>query len=422
VDSSVDDFVIVGAGVVGLTVAYELSQRFPGASISVLDKEAGPGAHASGRNSGVLHSGIYYAPGSLKARVCADGARRMKAFVKEQGLSLSETGKLIVAPTERAVPGLDRLLANAAANGVNAAFVDEREAAEIEPAARTVGGAILCPDTATVDPGEIMSSLAGVLKQRGVRFSWGVRVHAVNGVRRTASARDGDIRFGFLFNCAGAYADRIAHLCGCGHRYALVPFRGSYYRVRGDQAPAVSRHVYPVPDLSLPFLGIHVSRSVRGELYVGPTALPALGRENYKGLRGANVRDATLAAGVSARLYFKGDGSFRRLVHTEFRNSFRFLAARAAARLVPALRASMLRPTAKVGIRPQLVQLDTGKLEPDYVVLKAGSTLHVLNTVSPGFTSSFAFARVIVDRFLSGTGDTFGGLRNADMGAERTSV
>jgi len=345
----------------------------------------------------------------------------MKAFVREQGLALAETGKLIVAPTERAVPGLDRLLANAAANGVNAAFVDEREAAEIEPAARTVGGAIFCPDTATVDPGEIMSSLAGMLQQRGVQFNWGFRVHAADAQRRTVSARNGHIPFGFLFNCAGAYADRIAHLCGCEHRYALVPFRGSYYRVRSDRAPAVSRHVYPVPDLSLPFLGIHVSRSVRGELYVGPTALPALGRENYKGARGANVRDATLAAGVAARLYFRGDGGFRRLVHAEIRNRFRFLAARAAARLVPALRASMLEPTAKVGIRPQLVQLDTGELEPDYVVLKAGNALHVLNAVSPGFTSSFAFAREIVDRFLGG-GDASGNSRNGDMGMERVPV
>ncbi|MEJ2344655.1 MAG: L-2-hydroxyglutarate oxidase [Gammaproteobacteria bacterium] len=409
----------MGAGVVGLTLAYELRQRFPGASIAVVDKEAGPGAHASGRNSGVLHSGIYYAPGSLKARVCADGARRMKAFVRERGLALSETGKLIVAPTEQAVPGLDRLLANAAANGVNAAFVDEREAAELEPAARTVGGAIFCPDTATVDPGEIVSSLAGVLAQRGVRFRWGVRVQGVDEGRRTASSRQGRIRFGFLFNCAGAYADRIAHLCGCAPRYALVPFRGSYFRVRSDRAPAVSRHVYPVPDLSLPFLGIHVSRSVHGDLYVGPTALPALGRENYKGVRGANVRDAALAAGVAARLYFRSDGGFRRLVHEEIRNRFRFLAARAAARLVPALRASMLQPTAKVGIRPQLVQLDTGKLEPDYVVLKAGSTLHVLNAVSPGFTSSFAFARLIVDRFMNGRGD---GLCNGESGVERAPV
>lgn len=410
------DFVIIGAGVIGLTLAYELSRRFPRASIAVLDKEAGPGVHASGRNSGVLHSGIYYAPGSLKARVCADGARRMKAFAREQHLSLSETGKLIVAPTERAVSGLDRLLGNAAVNGVNAVFVDEREAAELEPAARTVGGAIFCPDTATVDPGEIMSSLAGVLRQRGVQFSWGIHVQGVDEQQRTVSGRNGPIGFGFLFNCAGAYADRIAHLCGCAQRYALVPFRGSYYRVRGDRAPAVSRHVYPVPDLSLPFLGIHVSRSVHGDLYVGPTALPALGRENYKGIKAANMRDATRAAGVAARLYFRGDGGFRRLVHAEIGNSFRFLAARAAARLVPALRASMLEPTAKVGIRPQLVRLDTGELEPDYVLLKAASTMHVLNAVSPGFTSSFAFAREIVDRFLSG------GLGGVDMGMERASL
>ncbi len=396
-----DDFLVVGAGIVGLTLAHQLTVRAPGARVTVIDKEACAGMHASGRNSGVLHSGIYYAPGSVKAEVCVAGARRMKAFVREHDLPLRDSGKLVVATDEAEVSGLERLLANAAANGVQAQRVDAQQVAEIEPDAQTVGYAIHCPETASVDPRAIVERLVKVLESRGVRFRWGVRVHDVDLERRRALTDEGPLSFGFLFNCAGAYADRLAHACGCAREYALVPFRGGYFRLRPGAGPSVRSHVYPVPDPKLPFLGIHVSRGLGGDVNIGPTAWPALGREHYSGLHGVSGRDAALIARVLTRLYVGGAG-FRRLVHAEVRNRMRRFAGRAAARMVPAIRSGMLERAPKVGIRPQLVDLQRQTLVMDYLTLGSGPALHVLNAISPAFTSSFAFADRILDGALGG--------------------
>ena len=388
------DVVIVGGGIVGLAIARELASR--GArDVLVLEKEEGLGRHASGRNSGVLHAGIYYAPDSRKARTCLAGNMAMRAYCKEKGLPLLECGKVVVAREESELPVLDELFRRATANGARVEMLDEKGLAGVEPSARTVGRALWSRMTAVVDPKAVLASLLTDLTAGGrVRIRTGVEVLGAGGkgeIRTTA----GEVGFGRLVNAAGAHCDRVARFFGVGEHYRLIPFKGIYRKLRPGARLTVNGNIYPVPDPRNPFLGVHFTRSVHGDVYLGPTAIPAFGRENYGILAGVD-RDAPRIAFEDAVLFFRNAG-FRSVALSEPRKYVPAYLHRDAARLVRGFDPAEVEPADKVGIRPQLVDWRTKQLLMDFIVERAGDTLHVLNPISPAFTSSMELARQIVE-------------------------
>ncbi len=381
---------ILGAGITGLTIARELVARGHG-DILILEKEPALGAHASGRNSGVLHAGIYYVSDSLKARFCLEGNRLMKAFCREKGLTLKETGKVIVARNEQEIEGLRELKRRAEASGARAELIDERDLASLEPHAATCRLALYSPETAVIRPQEVLEALCAELLASGkANLLLGVRFLAPEDDRRVRTT-NGVISYRRLVNAAGAFADRIAHQFGLGREYRLLPFKGTYRRLAPRCASLVRGSIYPVPDLRSPFLGVHLTRSAEDIIDVGPTAIPALGREHYGLLKGV----AGEAPGILWRdaVLLLRDPGFRAAALAAPRWMVRSLVYADARRLVPDLRPHDLGPTYKVGIRAQLVHWPTKRLVSDFVVLQGEDSLHVLNAVSPAFTSSMAFAR-----------------------------
>jgi L-2-hydroxyglutarate oxidase LhgO len=391
------DVLVVGGGIIGLTIARELVLAGrPG--VVVLEKEPDLGKHASGRNSGVLHAGIYYAPDSAKARTCLAGNRLMRAYCKERGLPVLEAGKVIVARTEAELPTLDELHRRAVANGARVRFVDERELSELEPMARTVGKALHSLDTAAVDPKAVLRALRAELEAAGARIVTGCRFVSRAGAD-AALTTQGTIRYRRLVNAAGAHCDEVARAFGVAEHHRLIPFKGIYRKLRPGASFPVNGNIYPVPDIRNPFLGVHFSRSVHGDVYLGPTAIPALGRENYGLLRGAGGEALSIALADAA--LFVANPKFRAVALTEPRKYLPAFFHRDAARLVKRYDPSLFLAADKVGIRPQLVDWRTKELVMDFLVEARDATVHVLNPISPAFTSSMDLARTIVREHLS---------------------
>ncbi len=392
------DVVIVGSGIVGLSTAQELLQRNPKMNIAILEKEARAGVHASGRNSGVMHCGIFYGADTLKAKVCAAGAARMQQFALTHGIAYNRSGKLVLATDESQLPSVERLLKNASDNGITAVRFTPQQAAEIEPFAAPAAAAIYCPDTAVIDSASVVQKLRLLLEEKGVTFIFAAEVNAINPQQKTVTTTAGTYAYGYLFNCAGAYADRVARMFDLAHDYALVPFKGIYWKLNSETQHKVRANIYPVPDTSLPFLGIHLTRVISGDVYLGPTAIPALGRENYHGLDGINLAETAKIMAMFAGMYGRNKQNFRKLTHMELAKYTKRTFFNTARKLMPSLKMEDMVPTRKAGIRPQLVNRKTGMLEMDYIFESSEHSLHVLNTISPAFTSSFAFAEMIVDR------------------------
>ncbi|NJB68858.1 L-2-hydroxyglutarate oxidase LhgO [Desulfobaculum xiamenense] len=392
--------VICGAGIMGLTIARELLSRGHG-DILIIEKEPHTGAHASGRNSGVLHAGIYYAPGSARAKTCMEGNRLMREYCREKSLPLGENGKVIVTTAPEQLAVLDELHRRALANGADVRMVDEHELADIEPHAKTIDRALHSPRTAVVDPRAILKSLADDLTATGrVRLFLDTRAIGPRPDGRLDTTA-GPVAFGHLINAMGAHADTLAHAFGIGLDYCFVPFKGAYRQLAPARAELVRGSIYPVPDIRNPFLGVHFTRGVHGDVYIGPTATPAFGRENYHGIDGIGreglsilMRDATL---------FAANPKFRSLAVDEVRRMVFACFFREAQRLVKGLEPTDILPCAKVGIRPQLVDTRTNELVSDFLVLGTGNSTHILNSISPAFTSSMAFARIIADDHLPAT-------------------
>ena len=392
------DYLIIGAGIVGLTVAWELKKRHPKANVLVLEKEADVGKHASGRNSGVMHSGVYYGSDTLKAKVCSDGAARMRDFAREYGISCRKSGKVIIASSERDLPTIEKLLANAKANKVTAERLDEDGVKEIEPHASPYKAGIYCPDTAIIDSKAVVFKLREILNGLGVTFVYNTSLLKVSTETSFVETTNGNYSFGYCYNCAGANADRVAKQFDTGHQYTLVPFKGIYYKLKSEKSNLVKSNIYPVPDVNLPFLGVHLTRVISGDVYVGPTAIPALGRENYDLLKGIEFSESLKIVNELIRMYLENKQNFRLLVHSEVKKYIKPYFVTAARRLMNELTAHDLEPCNKVGIRPQLVNIKSRTLEMDYIIEKTPCSLHVLNAISPAFTSSLAFAEWIVNQ------------------------
>lgn len=399
--NSTADVLIVGGGMVGLCLAHQLLERGFTSSITVLDKEPDLGRHSSGRNSGVLHAGLYYKPGSVKARVCVGGARRLRAWVQERGLPLNACGKVIVPPRPELDGQLDVLAERGTANGATVEFWDEKQLRELIPEARSASGrALWSPNTAVVKPITVVRRLQQELGQRGVIFLTGKPGWRPEPEVRQLSLADGStIAYGHLINCAGLQADRVAHPFGVGHEFTLLPFKGLYWQLRPDCPIQPRANLYPVPDLNVPFLGVHFTPSADPTpvVSIGPTATPAWGRENYRGLQALEPAMAAANLTVLARQYLANRGGFRRYVHEQAFLALPPLLLRAAQELIPAVRAEHLELSQKVGIRSQLFNRHTQRLEDDFLCLPGPASTHVLNAISPAFTASFALADLILD-------------------------
>jgi L-2-hydroxyglutarate oxidase LhgO len=391
---------VVGGGIVGLTIARELAAQGRD-GIVVLEKEHDLGKHASGRNSGVLHAGIYYAPDSMKARLCLAGNRLMREYCRERGLPLLEAGKVIVARSEAELPVLDELERRAVANGARVRRLDDAELAEVEPMARSAGRALFSEYTAQVDPKAVLRQLRADLEATGrVKVLTG---HAFLGLAGEAAAETsgGRVAFERFVNAAGAHCDRVARPFGVGAHYRLVPFKGIYRKLKPDRKFPVNGNIYPVPDIRNPFLGVHFTRSAKGEVWLGPTAIPALGRENYGLFRGADAGGLPIAA-LDAVL-FATNAKFRSVALSEPKKYVPRFFHRDAARLVKRYDPDDFAAADKVGIRPQLVDWRTKELVMDFVVEASGRSVHVLNPVSPAFTCSMALARQVVEEHFEGS-------------------
>ena len=395
------DVAVVGAGIVGLAVAREITRQFPALKLVVFDREREVGAHQTGHNSGVIHSGVYYQPGSLKARLCVEGAQLMYEYCEQHAIPFERCGKLIVALEESELPGLDEIERRGRANGVpGLRRVDAAGIAEIEPGCAGIA-ALHCPSTGIVDYGRVARSLAVELRAAGVRFRLG---QSVTGVRlevggTTLSGSWGSVTASFVITCAGLWSDRLAVAAGAPAEPRIVPFRGAYLTLRPTATPVVRGLVYPVPDPELPFLGVHVTRQIDGGVVLGPTALLVGARDGYSLWR-IRLRDVadTLRWPGSWRL-------FRRFWRTGIAelgmavSSRRFV--RAASRYVPAVAAAGVQAESVAGVRAQALARD-GSLVDDFVISETPGAAHVRNAPSPAATSSLALARELVSR-ISGS-------------------
>lgn len=395
----IPDFTIIGAGILGLSVARELLKQYPDANIEILEKEEAVGKHASGRNSGVLHSGIYYKEGSLKARVCAEGAREMAEFCREHQLPLKEHGKVIIPTKQEDDEVIDVLNKRAISNGAKIEIIDEKQLLEIEPDVNVVTGrALYSPYTSVVDSDAILNKLVEILNDKGVSIHYGVRVKDVNVSKKKIITSEKPRPFNFVVNTTGLYADRVAQMFKSGLDYVMLPFKGLYYDVSKDSGLKINGLIYPVPDMGVPFLGVHFTKNVTGKVFVGPTAVPALGRENYSGLNGANPFEFTSTLYRLAGQYISNKHGFRRYAHEEASRFLKSKFTSAAKILVPKITASDLALSSKVGIRAQLHDKKNKELVHDFVVERGEHSIHVLNAVSPAFTSAFSFSRYLVNK------------------------
>jgi len=390
------DFLVVGGGILGLTLALELKRRQEDSSVTLLEKEPACGLHASGRNSGVLHAGFYYSADTLKAQLTREGNRQLAAYCTERGLRLDNCGKLVVAKDAADLAGLEELQRRGRANGVELEVLSVDDVRRLEPRARTYERALFSPSTATVDPAEIVASLvrdaraAGIVLLTGAAYQGRARGRAV-----LTSA--GTIDAGYVVNAAGLYADRVARDFGFSERYRILPFRGRYL-VAPPGALGVRTHVYPVPALANPFLGVHVTRAVDGSVKIGPTATPALWREQYDGWRNFKLGECLSIAGRELGMLVRNDFGFRRLALAELRAYGRRGLVRRAARLVDGVRAARFRRWGRPGIRAQLFDVRERRLEMDFRYEGDDRSFHVLNAVSPAFTCALPLAEYLVQR------------------------
>jgi L-2-hydroxyglutarate oxidase LhgO len=389
------DFLVVGGGVVGLSVARELKRRKPRASVVLLEKEADCGEHASGRNSGVLHAGFYYAADSLKARLTRDGNRRLADFCADKGIPVNRCGKLVLPRSDEEDGALDELFRRAQQNGVEVEEVDEARTHKIEPRAKVRRRALWSPTTASVDPRRLVAAQRADAEAAGVTVRVGT---AWLGARRGAAETSaGPIEAAFVVNAAGLHADRVARAYGFSKSYAVLPFKGLY--LYSDEAPgAFKTNLYPVPDPRYPFLGVHFTVAADGRAKIGPTAVPALWREHYGGLSRFSVSEFARIAALQTKLMLTSDWDFRRLAVEEFRKQSRAKMVELAGSLAEGVKLKDYARWGKPGLRAQLVELETGRLVNDFLWEGDGRSFHILNAVSPGFTCCLPFADLICDQ------------------------
>ena len=393
------DLTVIGGGIVGLAMADAWLDRQPGSSVLVLEKEPALAAHASGRNSGVLHAGFYYAPDSLKARLTRRGNQMLRSFCAERGVPIRETGKVVVTQSVGELDSLHELHRRGQANGVPLEIVDEAGLRDLEPLARTHGQALWSPTTAVANPVAVVVALAERVRARGGKVAMSTAAIAA-GAGWVQTDRRGRISTGHVINAAGLYADSVAHWYGVGSDYRMLPFKGLYWY--GSWEPGrLQRHVYPVPDSRNPFLGVHLTVTVDGKAKIGPTAIPALWRQDYGGLSGFDAGEAWQVARTFPRFLGSTHHDVPGLIRSELPKYLRRHLVSQASALVPSVRPEDFRVKGRPGVRAQLLHLPTRKLEMDFVVRQGERSTHVINAVSPAWTSALAVADHVMDEYVN---------------------
>ena len=392
------DVLIVGAGVVGLSTGIALLQSRPSLKVTIADKEKNIGLHASGRNSGVIHAGFYYSPDSLKAKFCRDGNLELRKLAKKFGIPVKDVGKVVVARNEGEDSRLNTLFERGIANGVELEIHPAEKLKEFEPLAITHNRFMWSPNTGISDPRAIVKAMQDEFLTLGgeIHFDSKVNLTVWHGEIYDSSNQ---FSFKHVVNTAGAQADRLARSVGVGTDYAMLPFMG-VYRATSERNLPLQRLVYPVPHPINPFLGVHFTLTIDGKVKIGPTAIPIAGREQYSFTEGWSGSDIAQALKGMKSLITGNSHDFGAILKSEWPRIIQKLLVKESTELVPSAIAVKDWHRKPPGIRAQLVNLSTGKLEQDFIVTSKANATHVLNAVSPGWTSAIPFGKHVVDVHL----------------------
>jgi L-2-hydroxyglutarate oxidase len=391
------DFLIIGAGIIGLNIAKELKEKYPDASIVLIEKEKDVAQHSSGRNSGVLHAGFYYSKDSLKAKFTKEGNEAWRNYCYQNDLKIFESKKVVVATCEEELEGIYELEKRGRINQVDLKLIDEQELKEIEPNAKTYQKALYSPLTATVDPVEICQHIKNQLLKQQVRIYFEEPfIKKEKQIIRTKSYK---IQAKKIINCAGLYADQVAKAFGFSKDYVIIPFKGIYLKYTGRDQP-IRTNIYPVPNLRNPFLGVHFTITVNHEIKIGPTAIPAFWRENYQGIKNIKPQEFFSIVQKEMQLFFTNAFDFRRLAFEEIRKYNRKHFIQLAAKLVHQIDFSKFNEWSKPGIRAQLLNLKTNELVQDFIIEGDDTSIHILNAVSPAFTAAIPFTKYVIEKYV----------------------
>lgn len=386
---------IIGGGILGLATAYRLTEMSPSRQVIILEKEAGLAHHQTGHNSGVLHSGIYYKPGSLKAMNCREGKKAMEAFCATEGIDYDICGKVIVATNENELPALQTIYERGQANGVTCAMIDREHLKELEPAVAGIR-AIHVPEAGIVNYKQVCSRLAERIRERDGRIVTGARVTRmqVQSNKVILQTHVGDFSFDYVVNCAGLHSDRVAAMTGSRPEVKIVPFRGEYFEVKPQAQHLCRNLIYPVPDPSFPFLGVHFTRMIEGGVECGPNAVLAFAREGYTKF---DINLADLAETLTYPGFLRLAAKYWQTGLGEMWRSFSKAAfVRALQHLVPAIREDDLE-AAPAGVRAQAIAPD-GAMVDDFMIHETERVVSVCNAPSPAATASLNIGRLIVDK------------------------
>lgn len=390
--------IIVGGGIVGLATAYQLTEQFTGLSITVLEKESTVGSHQTGHNSGVLHSGIYYKPGTLRAKNCRSGKRRMEEFCAAHSIPYEICGKVIVAVDESELPQLNRILERGQQNDVQCELIEPERLRELEPHAAGVK-AIHVPEAGIVNYQRVAEKLAAIVVSRGGEVLHSTKVTKIHqeGDQMLVTTTRGDFRGDYLITCAGLHSDRVTRLSGQPLASRIVPFRGEYYELKPEAHHFCRNLIYPVPDTKFPFLGVHFTRMIDGGVECGPNAVLAFAREGYR-KSDINLRDLAESLGYAGfrRLAMK---HWRTGIGEMWRSISKSAFVKALQRLMPEIRSEHMVP-GRAGVRAQSLAAD-GNLIDDFVIQSGDHVINVCNAPSPAATSSLNIGQLVVDQLAS---------------------
>ena len=389
---------IIGGGILGLTTAYHLTQRFPERPVVLLEKEASLAQHQTGHNSGVLHSGIYYKPGSLKAINCREGKQAMEAFCAAEGIDYEICGKVIVATSAAELPALERIYERGQANGVRCAMIEKEHLHELEPAAAGIK-AIHVPESGIVNYRQVCQRLAARIEERGGRIITNAQVTAIHthAGEIAVESSAGEVTAQYVVNCAGLHSDRVTAMSGQKPEVKIVPFRGEYYTVKPHAQHLCRNLIYPVPDPNFPFLGVHFTRMIEGGVECGPNAVLAFAREGYTK---ADINVMDLLDTLTYTGFLKLAAKYWQTGLGEMWRSFSKAAfVRALQHLVPAVQEDDLEP-AHAGIRAQAIAPD-GAMVDDFLIQETDRMVNVCNAPSPAATASLNIGRLIVDKLAT---------------------
>lgn len=392
------DYLVIGGGIIGLNIALEIQKKEPTCKIVLIEKETEVGMHSSGRNSGVLHAGFYYSADSLKAKFTREGNKAMHEFCKQRNLAINECAKVVVATNEEELEGLEELKRRGDKNQVELLWMSEEEVSQKYPNIKTYKKALFSPTTATVDPKEVTKEFARLAKQQGITLLTNTKyLKKIDDC--TVATTQGNITCKKLINCAGLYADKIAKEYGFAKNYIIIPFKGVYLKDKKNLS-GLHTNVYPVPNLANPFLGVHYTLTVKDEAKIGPTAIPAFWRENYKGFANFKFGEFVQILYYEAKLFFTNAFGFRKLAFSEVKKYLKSHLLELAKNLTKDMNSKGYKEWSTPGIRAQLLDTNTLELVQDFVVQSDEKSVHVLNAVSPAFTSSIPFAKWVVETHI----------------------